>query len=151
MTDRNFPFKIIIPGTADELEKYYKLRYEVLRKAWGQEEKTVKDEWEDISLHVMMIDTSGNAIATGRLQYNSTTEGQIRSMAVHENYRSKGLGTEILKFLEQHAKEKRLGKIVLDARDKAVNFYRKNGYVIEGNSYLLFGEIQHYRMSKNFK
>lgn len=142
-------FHIIIPNNEKDLQSYYKLRYEVLRKPWGQDENTVRDEWEDQSLHVLMIDEGGNAIATGRLQYNSDIEGQIRSMAVSEEYRGYGLGTQVLKFLEHEAKEKSFSKIVLDARDLAVDFYIKNGYVIEGSSYILFGVIPHFRMIKN--
>lgn len=149
MANKDLNYRIIIPVTEDELLSYYNLRYEVLRKPWGQPENSVRDEWEDQSLHVLMIDDAGKAIATGRLQYNSDIEGQIRSMAVAETFRGFGLGTQILKFLEQKAKEKNFSKIVLDARDNAVKFYGKNGYVIDGSSYTLFGVIPHFRMVKN--
>ena len=49
-------FRIIVPSTNEELEKYYHLRYEILRKRWGQEETTTRDEFENESLHVMAID-----------------------------------------------------------------------------------------------
>jgi len=39
--------------------------------------------------------------------------------------------------------------IVLDAREPAVGFYLKLGYMITEKSYLLFNEIQHFRMTKN--
>ncbi len=149
MINKYLNYRIIIPGSKNELLSYYNLRYEVLRKPWGQPENSVRDEWEDQSLHVLMIDDSGKAIATGRLQFNSDIEGQIRSMAVAETFRGYGLGTRILKFLEQKAKEKKFSKIVLDARDNAVKFYEKNGYVIDGSSYTLFGVIPHFRMFKN--
>ena len=142
-------FKIIIPSSKEEIDSYYKLRFEILRKPWGQDKNTTRDEWEDQSLHVMMTDDEGNTIATGRLQFNSAEDGQIRSMAVLDSYQGKGLGTRVLKFLEQKAKEKNLSKIVLDARDHAVKFYETNGYLIEGNSYTLFGVIPHFRMVKN--
>ena len=38
--------------------------------------------------------------------------------------------------------------IVLDAREHAVRFYLKNGYVVTGDSYLLFGQIPHSKMEK---
>ena len=144
-------YRIIIPETKSELQSYYDLRFEVLRKPWGQHENTVRDEWEDQSLHVLMIDDEGKAIATGRLQFNSETEGQIRSMTVIEEYRGKGLGTEVLKFLEKKAIEKKYSKIILDARDLAVKFYERNGYLVEGDSYTLFDVIPHFRMSKNIE
>ena len=149
METKKTNYRIIIPREKKEIESYYKLRFEVLRKPWGQDENTVRDEWEDQSLHVLMIDDAGNAIATGRLQFNSDKEGQIRSMAVSESFRGKGFGTMVLKLLEEKAKEKNFSKIVLDARDIAVNFYIKNGYSIDGPSYTLFDVIPHFHMIKN--
>ena len=124
------------------------LRFEVLRKPWGQPENSVRDEWENQSLHVLVIEDNGRAIATGRLQYNQDGEAQVRSMAVIEEFQGKGIGTEVLRFLEKTAIEKKIPKIILDARDLAVDFYKKNGYEVEGNSYTLFDVIQHFRMSK---
>jgi predicted GNAT family N-acyltransferase len=142
-------YRIIIPENEKDVQTYYKLRYEILRKAWGQPESSTKDEWEENSLHVMLLDENDQAVATGRLQFNSPTEGQIRSMAVLEECRGKGCGTQILKFLEEKAMERKIKKITLDARDNAVNFYRKNGYKVEGDSYKLFDIIPHFRMGKN--
>ena len=141
-------YKIIIPQTKEELDAYYRLRYEILRKPWGQDIKTNRDEWEAISLHALMIDEQGDAVATGRLQLNSEQEGQIRSMAVVDALQGKGLGSNMLKFLEDKAREKKLSEIVLDARDHAAEFYRKNGYEVVGDSYVLFGTIPHFRMRK---
>ena len=140
--------KIIEPATAEELQSYYRIRYEILRKPWNQPEQTTKDEWEDKSIHLLMLDESGEAIATGRLQLNDSDTGQIRSMAVVEGMQSKGLGTQIIHKIEDKAKEKKLKKIILDAREEAVHFYEKNGYKVIGDSYLLFGTIKHYRMEK---
>ena len=144
-------YKIIVPKNENDIQSYYSLRFEVLRKPWGQNEDTTRDESEDQSLHVLMIDENGEAVATGRLQYNSEQEGQIRSMAVKEEFRGKGIGTLILNFLEKNANEKNIAKIILDARDNAVNFYLKNGYTIEGDSYKLFDVIPHFRMMKMLK
>ena len=40
------------------------------------------------------------------------------------------------------------GILTFEARENAVPFYKSLGYQIEQESYLLFGEIQHYRMKK---
>jgi predicted GNAT family N-acyltransferase len=143
-----FNYRIIIPATTEELEKYYNLRYEILRKRWGQEESTTRDEFEAESLHVLALDENENAIATGRLQFNKDGIGQIRSMAVADEFQDKGLGSEVLKFLEEEAKKRNIKSLVLDARDNAINFYLKNGYALEGRSYVLFDVIPHFKMSK---
>ena len=141
--------KIIEPSTVEELEKYYTLRFEILRKPWNQPEDSVKDEWEENSIHVLMMNNKDEAIATGRLQLNSDEEGQIRSMAVRGDLQGKGLGSEIMKYIEQKASDKKLKHIILDARENAVSFYKKHGYQIIGDSYMLFGVIPHFRMKKD--
>jgi N-acetylglutamate synthase-like GNAT family acetyltransferase len=140
--------KIVEPNTPRELESYYRIRYEILRKPWNQPEQSTKDEWEDKSIHLLMLGDSGEGIATGRLQLDGSETGHIRSMAVVEHMQNKGLGTQIIHKIEDKAKEKKLKKIILDAREEAVHFYEKNGYKVIGDSYLLFGTIKHYRMEK---
>jgi predicted GNAT family N-acyltransferase len=140
--------KIIVPSTAEELKMYYDLRYEMLRKPWNRPYKSTIDEDEDSSVHALMLDDSGKAVAAGRLVLNSDEEGQVRSMAVTEEMQGKGLGTKILQHLEDEARKKKFKHIVLDAREGAINFYKKNGYTPEGDSYILFGVIPHVRMKK---
>jgi predicted GNAT family N-acyltransferase len=140
--------KITEPTTEEELKKYYSLRYEILRKPWNQPMASTKDEWENNSIHVLMLNEKDEAIAVGRLQLNSDEEGQIRSMAVRGDLQGKGLGSKIMDYIEQKAKEKKLKHILLDARINAVKFYEKHGYKVIGDSYLLFGVIKHFQMRK---
>jgi predicted GNAT family N-acyltransferase len=140
--------KIIEASTEKELKQYYDLRYEILRKPWNQPRQSTKDEWEDQSIHILMVDDNGDEIACGRLQINSKEEGQIRSMAVKSNMQGKGLGKKIIAWIEARAKELQLKRIILDARENAVKFYESCGYKVVGDSYLLFGIIKHYKMEK---
>ena len=141
--------KIIEPSTSEEFKKYYNLRYEVLRKPWLQPKGSERDEEEETSLHRMIIDEpNGKAVAVGRLQFNTIEEAQIRFMAVSNYYRGMGYGSEIVKALENIAREKGRRKIILQSRENAVKFYEKNGYKIIEKSYLLFDEIQHWLMEK---
>lgn len=142
-------FHILEPETEAEWEAYYRLRYLVLRKPWNQPAASTKDDQENISIHVLMVNEKQEPVAAGRLQINSISQGQVRSMAVHEAYRGKGLGSKVLSYIEKKAKEKNLSKIVLDARQTAVHFYEKHGYCIVEESYVLFNEIQHYKMEKD--
>jgi N-acetylglutamate synthase-like GNAT family acetyltransferase len=140
--------RIIEPASSEELEKYYTLRYEILRKPWNQPQKTTKDEWEDKSIHVLMLDKSNAAIACGRLQLDVPGQGHIRSMAVRTDMQRKGLGKKIMAYIEAKAKSLKLEKIVLDARINAVSFYESCGYKVVAESYLLFGIIPHFKMEK---
>jgi predicted GNAT family N-acyltransferase len=140
--------RILHPETEEEWNSYFSLRYEVLRKPWDQPESSTKDDSEERSVHWLITDETGNAIAAGRLQLNSESEGQIRSMAVRTDAQGWGLGSMLIDVIEIEAARRNLKTIVLDAREPAVGFYLKHGYEITGESYLLFGQIPHKAMKK---
>ena len=141
--------KIIEPKTNEEFIKYYLLRYEVLRKPWGQSIGSEKDESDKDSIHRMIIDSiDGNALAVGRLQFNSNDEAQIRYMAVNEKAQGKGIGTQLIRELEAIAIGKDARWIILQARENAISFYKKNGYKVIKKTHLLFDSIQHWMMKK---
>lgn len=142
-------WKIIQPKSPEDLAKYLQLRFEVLRKPWGQDIKSTLDELENISVHFLLLNDQNNAIASGRLQLNSDSEGQIRSMAVDEKFRGKGIGHYMIYYLELEAKARGMTSIILDAREPALNFYLKNNYKVIEDSYLLFGIIKHFKMQKD--
>jgi predicted GNAT family N-acyltransferase len=99
-------------------------------------------------IHAFMLDENKEAQAVCRLQFNTPEIGQIRYMAVAEAQQGKGLGKEILTFLEDIAISKGISTMVLDARKNAVPFYWECGYYITARGYLLFDSIQHFRMEK---
>ena len=142
-------FKIIEPKTDSEYNEYYRIRYEILRKPWNQPEKSTKDETELTSVHLLAKDETGKAVATGRMQFNSEEEAQIRSMAVIDEYQGNGIGSLLIDHLEKIALEKKIKRITLDSRENAVQFYIRNGYKVIEPSYLLFGLIKHFKMQKD--
>lgn len=141
-------YKIIEPATSEQWEHYYNIRYEVLRKPWNQPLSSTKDDTEETSKHFLVIDESENYVAVGRLQFNSVVEAQIRSMAVTKENQGKKIGSLLMNFLEEKAREKGIEKIILDARENAIEFYKANGYKVYEKSYLLFDTIQHHKMFK---
>ena len=70
-------------------------------------------------------------------------------MAVDEHARGCSYGGRILEALEAEARGRGVRKIVLNARDNAVAFYRKRGYDVIGDAETLFGVISHLRMKKS--
>jgi hypothetical protein len=53
-----------------------------------------------------------------------------------------------LAALERRAVDAGAARIVLDARENALRFYRKQGYTVEGPGHTLFNSIAHVRMKK---
>jgi len=135
------------PITQDEWESYYRLRFTILRAPWNQPlgSEVLADESEAIHAMVMKDD---QIIGVARMHKSGDNQGQVRCVAVAAEAQGKGVGKAIMIHLEEKAKEMGMQEIVLEARENAVPFYKSIGYVIEKESYLLFGEIQHYRMKK---
>ncbi len=140
-------FIIKQPESPDEFKQYYALRFRILRAPWGEPKGSEVDEIEDQCFHIM-VSNDGQAVGVGRLQYNSDDEAQIRYMAVENAYEGNGIGRMIVNALEHEAKNNNVSSVILDAREPAIGFYQKLGYSIEKKSYVLFNEIQHFRMIK---
>lgn len=140
-------FTIKQPESDEEYAQYFDLRWRILRAPWGEPEGSEKDEIEEQCFHIMATN-NGQVLGIGRMQFNSSDEAQIRYMAVDKAYEGKGIGHMIVDALEQEAINNNINTVMLDAREPAVGFYQKLGYSIEKKSYVLFNEIQHYRMTK---
>jgi ribosomal protein S18 acetylase RimI-like enzyme len=140
--------RIISPATAADFEGYYQLRHAVLRAPWGQAPGSERAPDDETATHALMIDTAGQAIGVCRLHLATAREAQIRFMAIHPDYQGRGLGRQLLTFLEQQARHQGACCISLQARENAVRFYESCGYTVQEKTHLLYGQIQHYRMEK---
>jgi predicted GNAT family N-acyltransferase len=136
------------PETDTEFEAYYDLRWRVLRQPWGQSPGSERDELDDDATHVAGYDEVKGLVCVGRLHAVETGVGQVRYMAVEEPLRGRGLGQAVLNELERLGKRQGMSVIVLDAREAAVGFYRRNGYEAVGEGHVLFGEVRHSKMRK---
>jgi GNAT superfamily N-acetyltransferase len=142
-------FDIIEPHSQQEWDAYYELRFLILRKPWQQIKGSEKSNNEDACLHALAVDKiTHHYLACGRAEWIDTKSIQIRYMAVAETTRSRGLGKAILMFLETKMKQQGATTSLLHARENALPFYIKQGYLLKEKSHLLFGEIQHFLMEK---
>ncbi|MCW8910015.1 MAG: GNAT family N-acetyltransferase [Gammaproteobacteria bacterium] len=139
--------KIISPETDEDFEKYFELRWRILRKPWNQPLGSERDDDEDISFHLMAIEKN-KAIGVARLQFINETTAQLRYMAVDKDAEGHGTGRSIIEAMETYARNHNVSTIMLHARENAVEFYKKTGFKTEEKSYLLFDCIQHYKMTK---
>jgi N-acetylglutamate synthase-like GNAT family acetyltransferase len=140
--------KIIEPHTPEEFAQYYQLRYDTLRRPWNQPEGSERAEDDATALHAMLIDDAGAALGVCRLHLATPQEGQIRFMGIREDKQGQRLGDQLLLYFEEKAKTLGATHMTLQARENAVNFYRRNGYEVVEKTHLLFGSIQHYKMTK---
>lgn len=141
--------KILAPTTESDYEKYFDLRWRILREPWQQPRGSEKDELENMSHHLMACDETNNVIGVGRLHALSDSQGQIRYMAVATDHQGKGIGSLLLQELENLAIKNKFNSILLHARENALPFYLHHGYAQLEQSHLLFNSIQHFKMIKH--
>jgi len=67
----------------------------------------------------------GKILGTGRITKNN----EIRTIYVNPKYQKRGIGSKILKRLEDYAKKHNIKKLHLHAIGSAVLFYVKKGYI----------------------
>jgi len=138
------------PRSREDFERYYYLRWKILRKPWNQPKGSeIDDNLEDKSIHIMVCDEDRRPVGVARLHFNTPEEAQIRYMAVDDDFQRRGIGAMLLEELERRAKKRGAKYIILNARENAVGFYRKNGYIIVEKTYILFDTIQHFKMRKD--
>lgn len=111
-------------------------RAEPVRRAVFVEEQKVPaeielDEFDAVSLHAVAFDGAGRVVGTGRL----LPDGHIGRMAVLRQARGVGVGGALLAALMQAARARGDREVVLSAQTHAMPFYRRFGFVAEGDEY----------------
>ena len=141
-------FELREPSNDSEFTHYYDLRWRILREPWTQSKESERDEHESEATHIGAWEGEV-LVGVGRLHFISGQEAQIRYMAVEHGYEDKGIGSAILLELEQRAREHGALRVLLNARETAVEFYLKHGYTVSGPSDVLFDQIPHREMRKD--
>ncbi|MGF1876803.1 bifunctional GNAT family N-acetyltransferase/hotdog fold thioesterase [Photobacterium frigidiphilum] len=142
-------FRLITPKTDDDFARYYDFRWRMLREAWRMPVGSERDAYDELSAHRMIVTDHGETIAIGRLYMTPDNDGQIRFMAVHPNYRHKGMGAIVLMALESLARQDGAKRLVCNAREDAIPFYLKNAFTSQGELSDERGPVRHQQMLKH--
>ena len=140
---------LIAPSENADYNRIFRLRWEILRRPWGQAEGSEQDKEEFTSIHRAIINTENEdvVLACGRIQQIEENLAQVRYMAVNDAFRGQGLGSTVLKSLEEAAQEMEINRVFLHAREPAVSFYLRLGYQLQEEISPFLG-IRHFRMEK---
>ena len=136
------------PTNQKEFKEYDLFRWKILRKPIVKNISSLKDKFEKSAFHLIGIKEE-EIVACGRLHFNNKDEAQVRYMAVAQDLQGIGIGKEVLRLLEKNAKKNNAKKIVLNARDHAIDFYKVSGYKIVKKYYGSDTDIPHTTMEKN--
>ena len=141
----NMEFKIFNDAT-DEIMA---LRKEVFIVEKNVPEEEELDGKEKEHIHFGMYE-NGTLIACLRAQGVGDGLLHIGRIAVKKDCRGKGMGKTLLEFLFTYAKENGFSAVELSAMDSAEGFYKKLGFIPEGDYYPEAG-IPHIYMKKELQ
>jgi predicted GNAT family N-acyltransferase len=89
----------------------------------------------------------GVPCGTGRFVFIEPGVAKLQRMAVIDDVRGKGVGSALLRFLEDEARRRGASRFLLWAQTHARRFYEKAGYAASGEQFDDAG-IPHVAMSK---
>ena len=123
------------------------LRHEVLRKPLGMifDPAIFPEEKGDIHL----VANHGDWLVGCMILTEAGNDLKMRQVAVANKYRRNKVGARMVALAEVKAIEMGKQKMVLHARDSALDFYLSLGYKIVGDPFEEVG-IPHHRMEKSF-
>jgi predicted GNAT family N-acyltransferase len=84
---------------------------------------------------VVAKDESG-IIGTLMLTDEGSGDIRMRAVAVAEDRRQEGIGRQMVIESERIARQQGFSRMILHARDVAVEFYRRMGYEVQGDEFI---------------
>jgi GNAT superfamily N-acetyltransferase len=130
-----------------EYDEYIAFRYKYLRQPLQLEFDVEQIEEEYTYKHFAAYHNLDGMIASLMLVPLEYDIWQMKQVAVAEHWQEKGVGSFLVRYIEQWIKANGGKKIILHARDLAMPFYSKMDYQTIGAP---FNEvsIMHYHMEK---
>ena len=139
-----FSYKLV---TGDvELQEAFEVRRQVFVREQGISEDLTFDEHDREALHVVVKDGE-RVIGSARVQFLADNQAKLERMAVLKRYRRKGIGREMLLFLDTIWKDKQVQQVIIHAQFEVIPFYKLCGFDELGLPFLEAG-IKHIKMCK---
>ena len=132
--------------TEEELEAAMGVRFRVFVSEQSVPVEEELDEDDATATHCIALH-EGQVVGTGRLVRPDGDAIHIGRMAVDLPWRRQGIGSQILRFLEEEAKAQGVRLCILDAQEYVKAFYAAHGYQEYGDTFLEV-DIPHIEMRK---
>ncbi len=131
----------------------HSVRHPVLREGRPIEDCVFANDDDPETFHLgLFIDNEILAVVTYIKNKYPDLKGsqyQLRGMAVLKSYQKRGFGNLLIEKGEDILKQKNVDKVWCNAREIAVNFYKKNGFEIIGKPFVIPKIGLHYVMHKS--
>lgn len=135
----------IIPYASADYDQAVSLREEILRKPLGL--SFTQEELEDEKYHIHIAGFLDGKLCVTAVLVPEGESCKMQRVATKGPLQNRGIGSALLVFCEDYAKEQGYASIYCHARNSAIPFYLKNHYVLEGEPFDEDG-IPHHKMRK---
>jgi predicted GNAT family N-acyltransferase len=139
-----FSYKMVAGDV--ELQQAFGVRRQVFVREQGISEELVFDGHDREALH-MVVKDGQRVIGSARVQFLTGNQAKLERMAVLKRYRRKGIGREMIRFLNAVWKDKQVQQIIIHAQLEVVPFYKSCGFDELGLPFWEAG-IKHIKMRK---
>ena len=95
-------------------------------------DEVYEPKYENFVFYKKLVDKDGKFSAGVIADVDKGANGFVKALFVEEPLRHQGLGTYLLKEVEEFAKENGTSTILTSAGDWNVDFFKKNGYLLRG-------------------
>ncbi|TEU17344.1 MAG: GNAT family N-acetyltransferase [Dehalococcoidia bacterium] len=139
-----FSYKLVTGGA--ELQEAFEVRRQVFVREQDISEDLVFDGHDRKALH-MVVKDGERVIGSARVQFLADNQAKLERMAILKHYRRKGIGKEMLLFLDAVWKDKQVQQVIIHAQFEVVPFYKLCGFDKLGLPFREAG-IKHMKMHK---
>lgn len=137
---------IIAPFGSKKQKESILLRDAILRKPLNLQFSKEELAEEVDQIHILALEEE-KVVGVLLLKPLSEVEIKMRQVAVANQNQRSGIGIQMVRFAEYHARSKGYKLVSLHARDKAILFYKSQNYKTVGEEFEEVG-IPHFRMEK---
>jgi len=142
--------EMTIVQSQEQLEQCFEVRIKVFveeQKVPREEELDEYDASPESCRH-LLITEQGKPVATGRWKVLEPGVAKLQRIAVLSEYRSHGLGRQVVEGLVKDAREAGMTSAILDAQCTAEGFYARLGFQTVSPETFYDAGILHVRMAK---
>ena len=105
---------------------------EVIENGIDTYSEAYEPEYETVGFNKKLVDNDGRFVAGIIANAEKGAHGFVDALYVEEPLRYQGLGTSLLREVEEFAKENGASMILTNAGDWNVGFFKKSGYLLRG-------------------
>lgn len=146
MAEPHWKIREVVHGSQD-YDAVIRLRYQVLREPIGKTytSEQLAAEKDETHLSLWIDEQPVASLCLMSLEDDATY--RLRQMAVHPDHQGRGYGAKLVRHAEEVARAHGKSHMMLLARVSALDFYKKLGYVEEGEVFIEM-TLPHQRMRK---